>query len=104
MIKHGKRWARFAATAQEVLARLPKHFPLATKVVPMEVGYVFAGLVVADRDQAVAWYERLLGRPADMLPNDAEAAWQLVGQASVYLLADPARAGRGVMALVVDDL
>ena len=70
----------------------------------MDITYVFAGLVVANRDQAAAWYERLLGRPPDFLPNDAEAVWQAAGMASIYLLADADRAGRGVMALVVDDL
>lgn len=70
----------------------------------MDVSYVFAGLVVSHRDQAADWYARLFGRPADMLPNDAEAAWQLADSASLYLLADPARAGRGVFTLVVDDL
>jgi glyoxylase I family protein len=70
----------------------------------MDVSYVFAGLVVADRDKAADWYARFFGRPPDMLPNDAEAAWQLVGSASLYLLADPARAGRGVFTLMVDDL
>jgi predicted enzyme related to lactoylglutathione lyase len=70
----------------------------------MDVGYVFAGLMVANRDEAADWYARLLGRPADMLPNDAEATWQLADSASLYLLEDPARAGRGVITLVVDDL
>ena len=70
----------------------------------MEISYVFAGLVVTDRDRATAWYERLLGRPPTFLPNDAEAVWQIASTASVYLLADPARAGHGVVALVVDDL
>jgi predicted enzyme related to lactoylglutathione lyase len=70
----------------------------------MDITYVFAGLVVADRDRAAAWYERLLGRPPDFLPNDAEAVWQLAGTASVYLLADADQAGRGIAALVVDDL
>ena len=70
----------------------------------MDITYVFAGLVVANRDQAAAWYERLLGRPPDFLPNDAEVVWQLADTASVYLLADADRAGRGVTALVVDDL
>ena len=70
----------------------------------MSITYVFAGLVVENRDQAVAWYERLLGRPPNFLPNDVEAVWQLASTASVYLLADADRAGRGVMALVVDDL
>jgi predicted enzyme related to lactoylglutathione lyase len=66
--------------------------------------YVFAGLVVKNRDQAADWYARLIGRPADMLPNDAEAAWQLTDSASVYLRADPDRAGRGVLTLIVADL
>ena len=70
----------------------------------MDIGYVFAGLVVADRDEAAAWYARLLGRPADILPNDAEATWQLANQASLYLLADPDRAGQGVFTLIVPDL
>jgi len=68
------------------------------------VEYVFAGLVVSDRDEAAAWYSRLFGRSPDMLPNEAEAAWQLTESASVYLLADPARAGHGVLTLIVDDL
>src|SRR5215472_1293722 len=70
----------------------------------MDVSYVFAGLVVSDRDRAAEWYARLFGRPADMLPNDAEAAWQLSESASLYLLADPARAGRGVFTFMVNDL
>jgi predicted enzyme related to lactoylglutathione lyase len=70
----------------------------------MDASYVFAGLIVSDRDQASAWYARLFGRRADMLPNDAEASWQLADSASLYLLADPARAGRGVFTLIVADL
>ena len=70
----------------------------------MRVSYVFAGLVVVNRDQAVAWYERLLGRPPDFLPNEIEAVWQAADSASVYLLADAERAGHGIMTLVVDSL
>jgi catechol 2,3-dioxygenase-like lactoylglutathione lyase family enzyme len=70
----------------------------------VDIGYVFAGLVVADRDQAAAWYGKLLGRPPDILPNDAEATWQLASGASLYVLADPERAGRGVFTLIVPDL
>jgi predicted enzyme related to lactoylglutathione lyase len=70
----------------------------------MDISYVFAGLIVADRDEAAAWYAKLIGRPADMYPNDAEAAWQLASDASLYLLADPARAGQGVFTLIVPDL
>ena len=69
----------------------------------MEISYVFAGLIVADRDKAAAWYARLFGQ-ADMLPNDAEATWQLANEASLYLLADPGRAGQSVLTLIVPDL
>jgi hypothetical protein len=73
----------------------------------VEASYVFASLAVSSRDESAAWYERLLGRPPDFLPNDAEAVWQLAATASFYLVADearPDRVGRGVMMLIVDDL
>ncbi|MDQ2744106.1 MAG: VOC family protein [Chloroflexota bacterium] len=70
----------------------------------MDINYVFAGIVVANRDQAAVWYERLLGRPPDFLPNETEAVWQITSTASVYLVADPDRAGHSVIALVVDNL
>jgi predicted enzyme related to lactoylglutathione lyase len=71
---------------------------------PVDFEYVFAGLVVTDRDAAVRWYEKLLGAAPDFYPNDVEAVWQLTGSASLYLLADAARAGGGVVTMVVEDL
>ncbi|GAC1645343.1 MAG: hypothetical protein NVS4B2_34870 [Chloroflexota bacterium] len=70
----------------------------------MGINYVFACLLVVNRDRAAAWYERFFGRPPDFLPNDIEAVWRVAETASVYLLADADRAGRGVVTLVVDDL
>jgi glyoxylase I family protein len=70
----------------------------------VDVDYVFAGLCVSNRDSAAGWYARLFGRPADMLPNDAEATWQLSESSSLYLLADSGRAGKGVFTLMVTDL
>ncbi len=70
----------------------------------MSINYVFAGLVVSNRDEAAAWYERLFGKPPEFLPNESEAVWQVANTASVYLLADAQRAGRSIMALNVDDL
>lgn len=70
----------------------------------MRIDYVFACLLVTDRDAAMAWYERLLGRAPTFVPNDGEAVWQLAATASLYVLADRARAGRGVVTLAVDDL
>ena len=65
---------------------------------------VFAGIAVRDRDAAIEFYERLLGAPPTMLPNDDEAAWQLTGGGWLYVLRDADRAGRAVVTLLVDDL
>ncbi|MEA2421644.1 MAG: hypothetical protein QOF55_743, partial [Thermoleophilaceae bacterium] len=36
---------------------------------------VFAGIAVSDHALALPWYERLFGRPPDLIPNDNESAW-----------------------------
>jgi len=65
---------------------------------------VFAGIAVQDRDAAIEFYERLLGAPPTMLPNEDEAAWQLTGGGWLYVLRDADRAGRAGVTLLVDDL
>jgi hypothetical protein len=70
----------------------------------VDVSYLFAALAVSDRDQAAAWYSRLIGRPPTFLPNDDEAVWQLAATASVYIVVDATRAGRGLVSMVVGDL
>jgi catechol 2,3-dioxygenase-like lactoylglutathione lyase family enzyme len=68
------------------------------------IEYVFAGMATADIAAARDWYERLFGRPPDLVPNDTEVCWQLAGAGWVYVVEDPARAGRGLLTLLVDDL
>jgi catechol 2,3-dioxygenase-like lactoylglutathione lyase family enzyme len=70
----------------------------------MSIEYVFAGLAVTRLDAAIDWYERLLGRPPDMLPNEREAGWRVTESASVYVVADDDRAGRSAVTMFVDDL
>jgi catechol 2,3-dioxygenase-like lactoylglutathione lyase family enzyme len=65
---------------------------------------VFAAITVRDRDAGIEFYERLLGIPPTMLPNDDEAAWQLTRGGWLYVLRDSDRAGRAVVTLLVDDL
>lgn len=65
---------------------------------------VFAGLAVADIEPARGWYERLFGRPADILPHDREAVWQLAEGGWVYVVEDADRVGKGLLTLLVDDL
>ena len=70
----------------------------------MAIKHVLAVVPVADFDAARAWYEQLLGRPPDRLPNGSEAVWQLTETGLVYVVGDPDRAGRALLALAVDDL
>jgi predicted enzyme related to lactoylglutathione lyase len=68
------------------------------------VTYVFAAIPVADIGAARAWYERLFGRPPDLLPNDNEAAWQMTDTGWVYIVGDAEHAGGSLVTLLVDDL
>jgi predicted enzyme related to lactoylglutathione lyase len=70
----------------------------------MSIEYVFAGLAVTRIDPAIEWYERLLGKPPDMRPNEREATWQITQTASVYIVADENRAGHSAVTMFVDDL
>src|SRR5262245_62940527 len=70
----------------------------------MAVTHVFAGIPVTDRDVSAAWYARLVGRPPDLIPNDAEAAWRLTDSGWIYVIVDPDRAGTALSTVLVDDL
>lgn len=69
-----------------------------------DVEVLFAAVTVADLDGAVAWYTRLFGRPADIVPNDDEVMWRLTDSAWLYVLRDEKRAGHGLVTLCVADL
>jgi catechol 2,3-dioxygenase-like lactoylglutathione lyase family enzyme len=70
----------------------------------MGISHVFAGIPVADLQAAVGWYERLTGRPPDLIPNEDEAAWQLTETGWIYLISDAVLAGSALHTLLVDDL
>ncbi|MHB8241482.1 MAG: VOC family protein [Solirubrobacteraceae bacterium] len=70
----------------------------------MTITHVFAGIAVADRAASGQWYERLLGRAPDLIPNEQEAAWRLTETGWIYIVVDPERAGTGLHTLLVDDL
>jgi predicted enzyme related to lactoylglutathione lyase len=69
------------------------------------VDNLFAGVPVAELEHALAWWERLMGRPPDMVPNDTEVAWRATGDSGwIYVVSDPARAGNALLTLLVGDL
>ncbi len=57
-----------------------------------------------DIEAAAAWYERLLGREPDLVPNAREAAWRLTDTGWIVIEADPPRAGTALHTLLVADL
>jgi len=67
----------------------------------MEIWHVYAGVAVTDFEAGCAWYKRLFGRAPDVVPQQEEAVWHLVGSGSVYVIADHARAGSAVVTLDV---
>jgi catechol 2,3-dioxygenase-like lactoylglutathione lyase family enzyme len=64
---------------------------------------LFAGVPVRDYTVAVAWYERLLGAPPSLLPNDIEAVWELADHRSVFIEVRPEHAGHARHTVVVGD-
>lgn len=70
----------------------------------MAVTHLFAGIAVSDFAAARRWYEVLFGRPPDMLPMEGEAVWQVTTSGSVYVTADPTRAGSALVTIAVPNL
>lgn len=52
----------------------------------------------------MVWYERLFGKPPDMLPAEGDSVWHLASNASVYVVRDAERAGKALVTLAVRDL
>jgi len=70
----------------------------------MTVEHLFAGIPVSDRDVAVEFYERVFGRPPDLVPNDREAAWRVTDTGWLCLYAEGEAAASAPHTLLVDDL
>lgn len=70
----------------------------------MTITNALAGIAVDDIDEAVEFYERLFGRPADARPMNEVAEWKLPGGGWVHVATDADRAGASSLTLVVDDL
>ncbi|ANB04598.1 glyoxalase [Streptomyces ambofaciens] len=64
---------------------------------------LFAGIPVKDYATALAWYERLLGSPPTYVASDTEAVWELAEHRSLFVEHRPARAGRAMHTVFVDD-
>jgi len=65
---------------------------------------LFAGIPVADYEQALAWYEQLLGSGPSFVPNSTEAVWEIAEHGYVFIEVRPDHAGHAMHTIFVDDL
>ncbi|MFJ3224952.1 VOC family protein [Streptomyces sp. NPDC086783] len=70
----------------------------------MAFTHVLAVAPVRDIEASVAWYERLLGRPADTRPMEGLADWHISASGWLQVFRSPEHAGGALVNLVVDDL
>jgi predicted enzyme related to lactoylglutathione lyase len=70
----------------------------------MKASQLFAGMPVADFAEARQWYEELFGRAPDVVAHDEEVMWQVAGTGWLYVLREPERAGRSIVAIAVADI
>ena len=70
----------------------------------MDVEVAFTGVPVSELATGRAFFERLIGRPPDMVVNANEVMWRLADPAWLYLVVDPQRAGHALVAFSVGDL
>jgi catechol 2,3-dioxygenase-like lactoylglutathione lyase family enzyme len=70
----------------------------------VDVTHLFVGLAVSDFKAACDWYERLFDSPPAFFPREGEAVWHAASSASVYVTADRARAGKGLLTVAVKNL
>ena len=65
----------------------------------MDVEVAFTGVAVSDLAAGRDFFERLFGKPPDVLVNDNEVMWRVDESIWLYIVVDPARAGHALAAL-----
>jgi hypothetical protein len=70
----------------------------------MQIEVAFTGVPVSDLARGRDFFERLLGKPPDVLVNENEVMWQIAEAAWLYVVVDPPRAGHALAAVSVSDL
>ncbi len=70
----------------------------------MDVEIAFTGVPVSALVIGQGFYERLFGRPAEVVVSDDEVMWRLAESAWLYVVVDGGRAGNVLATLSVGDL
>jgi predicted enzyme related to lactoylglutathione lyase len=67
----------------------------------MTIDVLFAGVPVREFTGSREWYTRLFGRPADVVAHEHEVMWRVTDTGWLYIVHDPERAGRSIVAISV---
>jgi predicted enzyme related to lactoylglutathione lyase len=70
----------------------------------MAIINAIASVAVRDLDTAAAWYEKILGRPADSRPMPELAEWKFQRGGWLQVYEQPQRAGSGSVTLTVRNM
>jgi predicted enzyme related to lactoylglutathione lyase len=70
----------------------------------MDITCVLMVAPVEDMESATAWYQQLLGRPADTRPMPSLADWHLTASGWLQVFQDAGRSGSALLNLEVPDL
>ncbi len=65
---------------------------------------LFAGIPVRDYEEALAWYERLLGSEPSFVAHATEAVWELAEHRFLFIVERPEHAGHAMHTIFVGDL
>lgn len=70
----------------------------------MDVDVLFTGVPVTDFEAARGWYERLFGRPPDVVAHEEEVLWRITDNGWLYVVRDVKNAGNSIAAMAVANL
>jgi len=65
---------------------------------------LFAGIPVRRYDEALVWYQRLLGAEPSFLPHATEAVWELAEHRFVFIVERPEHAGHAMHTVFLGNL
>jgi catechol 2,3-dioxygenase-like lactoylglutathione lyase family enzyme len=64
----------------------------------------YVGIPVSSVSARLDWYERLLGKPPELLDGDHAAVWDMAEGRSLYIVDAPEHVGHAIFSIYVDDL
>ena len=70
----------------------------------MTITNTLAGIAVFNIEESLAWYQRLLGRPADRRPQETVAEWEFASGCGIQIFEDSERGGTSSITLIDSDI